>query len=233
MKLARDLADVRSVFASYDLDIQRKFYTHFHAKDPSYNKKNLGNLSKIKTITALASMYDPKRGYGLGHKVRKTTAGTWKTFPNGVLGVDLKNLEKNILSVRHHNTKHKVFGLPNIKITPKYKNIILSLLAGSEPSIKGMHADEKVHLKKLIKHSHTGSVDGRLPSLPRKPREKKTSAVDDLKDKFKVMIGEISAGNTSDILKGELKGLLSQMVAMKLITQKQATNCATDYDLSD
>ncbi len=204
-----------------------QYYQHYRKRDgDKYYRKGIAGHSK-KKIMEWISDHQKKYGYGL-RRPRRTTAGIWKTFPNGVLGVDVKTLGKGILSVRHHNSKHKVLGIPNISISPKYKTIILSLLNGIEPDIKGMKADEKLHLKKVIAHSHAGVVKGKLPSLKKKKRGP-PSLIDDLKNKFKIMIGEISAGNSSEIMRGQLSELLSTMVAKKLITEKQSLSAKQAY----
>jgi hypothetical protein len=198
--------------------------------------KNTGHL----TNAEIAEIYRTylsgqvyKTGKGLSTTVkapRKTTAGNWQTLPGGEVAIDLIQLEKRVLSVRHVKSKHKVLGMPNKEISAKFKSIILSLLSGSTPTLGKLSDEYKLILTKLIHHSKTNAkVGGKLPVIERKKPEKKSETLDKLSNSFKVMVGEITAGNDSTVLQNQLMLLLKTMIQKKLITKKQSMDVIKAY----
>jgi hypothetical protein len=150
--------------------------------------------------------------YNIGHK----------RFGN--FEVDMKKLHKhNQLSVRYASTKRKVLGMPNRIVGSGLKSAVLSLLHGKEVSAD-LDGLEHEHLRKLIVRS-----DADIDIEPLTKRHAKETDKEDLLRKLYIMLGEIEAGNNSEMMLSNLKSLIATLVHSKQLTKEKALEICSAY----
>lgn len=240
----------------YQMDYLKKLYDRALFVNPNYENPNMDAArklreSKYKQELFLALLntlemnlpveYIPltkvdereRVKFGLGAKKGHQRTPPLKLQQFGKLGIDLTQLNKNVLSVVHHHNKHKVTGIKNAELTTKSKNVVLSLLQGLEPDVKGLSQAEKELIAKLIRASKTSAkVQGKIPkvtSLNPAKNPHALSDVDKLRESFQVLVGSIEAKNDSVLLKNNLSILLNTMLERGLITKKQLLDCHRQY----
>jgi hypothetical protein len=147
--------------------------------------------------------------------------------PFGRLALDLDQLENgDVISIIYPGSRRKVNGLKNRVATPGMKLAISQIMAGVKPSTKGLNQEEIKYLE-LLTHMARIPADkrGAVPVTKRKA----VVPVKKLHDEFRVIIGEIEAGNDSKALRQQLSELLAVMVHRELITQEQAQRAIEEY----
>ena len=79
--------------------------------------------------------------------------------------------------------------------------------------------DNEKHLYKMIikKCKLAGNVNVRLDKL-------NSSEIDELKNRFNLVIGQIEAGNDNKDIKSEAKDLIQKMISKKLISNNAGIN---------
>ena len=152
----------------------------------------------------------PSIEYGYGIKTEK--------IPDiahfGKLLIRLKRLyHENILSIKHRN-KSSIGGLPNVKVSDKFVNIIMNLMENIHPrheDINRLSTPERQLYDRII---HLASLQKTVPNAGDK-------TLNEMKKRLHLLEGEIEIGNNNpDIIK-EIKKILSYLKALGAITPKQ------------
>ena len=123
---------------------------------------------------------------------------------------------KNILSIRSR-TRKSMNGYKDIRVSDTLASIIMKILKGetisrhdlallSEKEL--MIYDNLIYMSKLHK-THHNSVE---------------STVKKMKDRFKVLEGELEAGNNNELILKELHDLLFKMAKNNIISHSSAVN---------
>lgn len=147
----------------------------------------------------------------------------------GGLLIDLKKLKKNILSVSYPDGK-KVAGLPNVIIGDPFKKLITKKQVNSK-RMKLTDA-EKLHLNKLVEKSGiqlTPSKGKLLDEVPVEGSGVYFTNIADMKEKVKVLCGQIMAGNDSLAVKNELSEIVNLLQSKKQMSKEKAEEIIENF----
>ena len=146
-------------------------------------------------------------GWGLSHE----------TMPDYVkFGKVLILLPKlyyhNILSIKDHN-KINIPGFKNVQVSDKLVKILMNLLENHKPSmheINNLHTTEKQIYDRLIY----------LAGIHKSVSHTQDKTIHELKQRLKLIEGEIEAGNNSELLHKELYVILHALKDFKVLNNK-------------
>ena len=133
----------------------------------------------------------------------------------GNYSIPVKRLNKdNVLSVRYKKTNKMVPAFGSTKVSDGVKNKILGY-GTTSPLSKG----ETAFLDKLYKNSIGKKVGQHVcDQLP------VFTSMDQVREKARVLLGELAAGNTSVTAKNELSNLLHHLYKSKQLSKSDYTN---------
>lgn len=166
-------------------------------------------------------MSDIRIGDGLKGTSRKKKATGFTPF--GKLEIDKVKLGNNILSIRYGSSKHKVPEIGNCQISPSMQAAVVALLSNMEPNKDNLSVNERAVLDK-ISHlaASSNSRKGRGIKTPvAQVSNARMSAL--LKNRIKVIAGEIQAGNSSNAMKHQLSSVIRTGLEFGAISEKEAS----------
>ena len=141
-------------------------------------------------------------------------------------GIVLLSLHKlyyhNILAVKQHNIRLNIPGFKNVKVSDHFVKIILNMLEKKHPSvheINRLSVNEKQIYDRLIHLAHLNKM---LPHT-------KDKTVSELKQRLKLIEGEIQAGNNSPLLTKELYQVVYSLKDFGILTQKDITSYLSQF----
>jgi hypothetical protein len=136
----------------------------------------------------------------------------------GRIKIMLKKLYyDNILSVRKGPYKASIAGFSQAKVSEKMVQIILNLVSGVFPTSKDLDMlplKEKPLFDRLIY----------LAGIHKKTENNANKSVDFLKGRFKILDGEIRAGNNNPEIVKELRSVVHALKDMKHVNNKSAVD---------
>ena len=191
------------------------------AKELKRHKKAEKEAEKVSS-----SDDEGKGGCGLGFRHKKIKVGrgitatetpSYLSFGKYVIHMG-HLLDKNIA-----NFKYPSLGsIPSIKpltIGDDYKEFILDTLDNQKPNerlFNKLSAEEQKHFERVV--SGAGLVDTFKLKRNRTEQEKKDN------DRFELLRGEVMAGNNSEKVLKELRGLIVRFINEGRIHQREGTN---------
>jgi hypothetical protein len=127
-----------------------------------------------------------------------------------------KLMGEGVLSLSHPNGR-KVHGFPNQRVSKGVHHALSEIVAGGKVNPRKLASEDKAFLTDLLRRSHasvpTIGADVNMP-----PEEQ-----------LQLILGEMTAGNDSALLKGQLRKLLPYMVRMKMITAGHMADIKQHY----
>jgi hypothetical protein len=143
----------------------------------------------------------------------------------GVLGIDSKKLEKNIISIIRLRTRKKVDLLPNHHISNEFRLVLDQLIQGVFPqeAFDELSREEQEYLNRMIKVSHI-----KLEQPEPKITEQSTST---LQNRLLICVGEMDSYNNSKDLKLQTKLILSELYHRGELSSAEKTHIMTKYKL--
>ena len=139
-------------------------------------------------------------------------------FGNFVVDVGKLNRE-HVLSVKHLKSRKKVHEMANTSVTPQFKEVMHKVLAGGGLTTATMDllpAGEKDLMKRLVKRSRAD-----LELEVEKSEEPLT--------RLKIMLGEIEAGNDSQLLRDQLEAMVQRLQVEGVLTAELASQIRQSF----
>lgn len=143
----------------------------------------------------------------------------------GVLGIDSKKLEKNIISIIRLRTRKKVDLLPNHHISNAFRLVLDQLIQGVFPqeAFAELTPDEQEYLNRMIKVAHVKLE---------KPEPKITDQTNaTLQNRLLINIGEMESYNNSKDLKLQTKLILKELLNRKELSTAEVSHISSKYKL--
>ena len=124
---------------------------------------------------------------------------------------------RNILEIRHVKNRH-LTNIKPIRVSDKVKDLVYKLIDENINvfDFKGLKTEEKALLKLLAKQFNV-SLD--------------IIQGDEMDEDFRIMLGEIEAGNDSDLLKRKLKSYIYTFIAHGRLSRSAGMNLINQYGL--
>lgn len=173
----------------------------------------------VRTFTAFPNMKEETKtdllpiaqntDRGVGAYSGKVPFGKYKLDMSKLMG-------EGVMSMSHPNGR-KVHGFPNRRVSKGVHHALSQLMMGGKVNPRKLAAEDKVFMTRLLHRSHANvPAIGADVNMP--PEEQ-----------LQLILGEMSAGNDSDVLKGQLKKLLPYMCRMKMITPQHKAEITAHY----
>jgi hypothetical protein len=118
----------------------------------------------------------------------------------------------NILSVKNKKM-HAIEYFTNVKVSDNFVDVILQMCKNSKPNINNLTQDEKQLLDTLL---HVCGIKSSANS------SKKDDVINELKNKFKLVEGQLRAGNNNPLVIKELKDILKKLTLYNVVTLKNS-----------
>lgn len=138
-----------------------------------------------------------------------------KIMPFGIIELSPHKLfYENVLKITRKG-KH-LTGFPNVKVSNEFVAFIFKILDGQQPTLRDVNqlsAGEKQLFDSLI---FTAGLQKKVDSTG-------SGVKQSLKDRLRLIEGEIEAGNTSDLLIKEARKILQHLARMKIIGHRAAS----------
>jgi hypothetical protein len=138
-----------------------------------------------------------------------------KIMPFGLIELSPHKLfYENVLKITRKG-KH-LTGFPNVKVSNEFVTFIFKILDGQQPTLRDVNqlsAGEKQLFDSLI---FTAGLQKKVDSTG-------SGVKQTLKDRLRLIEGEIEAGNTSDLLIKEARKILQHLARMKIIGHRAAS----------
>lgn len=152
----------------------------------------------------------PRALTGLGANLQPIKHELPTLIDFGKVKISPKKLYYNNTLVIKHKSGSSFTGVPNVRVSDQFVNIIFNLLKGKKPTMKdfqGLDLSEKGIFDTLIFSAGLGKeVDNTFHETKQK-----------LKDRLQLVEGEVGAGNNNPALKREMSHLLSKMAHTGMI----------------
>ena len=211
-----------------------EFEKYFGSYGASYKRKILLYEGLFKERPAFEDTKVKIEGKGFKpNKVGKMRNDMRDNAAFGRLALDRKELNNNRLSLQYGHNGHRLTAYPKTDISNNMKNAIVAIMASQEPDFDTLDADDKHFLKELIKTS--GVEVSNLPKHMRKGSKKCKSIKEcgtpkqKLMNKFKILTGEIQAGNNNDQIKHDLKKIAHSMRSKGYLTKEQYDGVLSEF----
>jgi len=199
-------------------------------------------ISKIKTILSkLEPIQETKEEFEKPKSkrtVKKEMASPLISSPKKGMGIQGEFFEKfvpfgrviispsqlfyhHVLRIRESN-KHSITGMPDIKISEDFVNILMKILKEGQPTtteLKTLDDKERNMYDALLHKAH---LHKELPNTT-------DQSIPQLKHRLELVSGEIVAGNDNPVLKKELGHIISQMVSMRIISAKDGKQFINEH----
>ena len=118
----------------------------------------------------------------------------------------------NILSVKNKKM-HAIEYFTNVKVSDNFVDVILQMCKNSKPNTNDLTQDEKQLLDTLL---HVCGIKSSANS------SKKDDVVHELKNKFKLVEGQLRAGNNNPLVIKELKDILKKLTLYNAVSLKNS-----------
>jgi hypothetical protein len=118
----------------------------------------------------------------------------------------------NILSVKNKKM-HAIEYFTNVKVSDNFVDVILQMCKNSKPNINILTQDEKQLLDTLL---HVCGIKSSANS------SNKDDVLNELKNKFKLVEGQLRAGNNNPLVIKELKYILKKLTLYNVVTLKNS-----------
>jgi hypothetical protein len=118
----------------------------------------------------------------------------------------------NILSVKNKKM-HAIEYFTNVKVSDNFVDVILQMCKNSKPNINNLTQDEKQLLDTLL---HVCGIKSSANS------SNKDDVINELKNKFKLVEGQLRAGNNNPLVIKELKDILKKLTLYNVVTLKNS-----------
>ena len=118
----------------------------------------------------------------------------------------------NILSVKNKKM-HAIEYFSNVKVSDNFVDVILQMCKNSKPNTNDLTQDEKQLLDTLL---HVCGIKSSANS------SKKDDVVHELKNKFKLVEGQLRAGNNNPLVIKELKDILKKLTLYNAVSLKNS-----------
>ena len=197
-----------------DDDIRDRYY--MDALNEQRAEANRQNIQTVKVINPDDGTLLQVQGNGLKKKRRGRPLGSGMPKPViikeprfigfGINEINNEKLNKNILSVRR-KTKTNIMGMPQRKVSEKFKGVVKTILGGGMPKFKELEEldeEEKEYLHKLVSKS---DLDDKL-TVPAPSKDKYEKMINE----FEVMKGQIMSGNDNKEYVKKFKLLVLKLV---------------------
>jgi hypothetical protein len=152
----------------------------------------------------------PRALTGLGAELQPIKHELPSLIEFGKVKISPKKLYYNNTLVVKHKSGSSFTGIPNVRVSDQFVNIILNLLKGKKPTMKdfqSLELSEKGIFDTLIYSAGLGKeVDNTFDQTKRQ-----------LKERLQLVEGEVGAGNTNPALKKEMFYLLNKMAHTGLV----------------
>ena len=205
------------------------FETIVSASRKTNTEKNMTKSQIIAVFTELRNIIDNARSMnppvvGFGFKKpqrRKVGSGTTSTdFEKGKIYLDMTKLNSNTLSIKYRKTGNK--AMDDFPISDKVKSCIVDICTGKfdKQKFNKLALEEK---KAIVFFNDKFGLEEISENNP----------VISLNEEYKVLIGELEAGNNSSLIKKRLKQILFELVKYKKISSSKMRNICFQLDNSD
>jgi hypothetical protein len=153
----------------------------------------------------------------------------------GKYTIDKKKLGNNIVSFNHKSgpgtgssarRNHTITGLPAFKVSDAFRGVILEILNDMPVNLNVLNDKEMEQFRRIIKASKK-NFNSKLSNNQREALS--ALAEDEQMNRLSILIGELSAGNTSKALKTELSQTLNSLNKAGLISAKQVIDATKRY----
>lgn len=219
-----------------DLAVRNYFLKRYPNNPAKYSKTPTSNLLGIygreiiagqQKVSKDGSSSSGQQGHGISlNKIGQHRADMRKDVAFGRYEIDRNALNRNVLSLRFTHNKHPLTNYPRMSISDHLRCGIEAIMSGTYFDINSLDAVEKRFLDTLVKNS---KVNFSMPKTFGLTHEKKFKTVKEVgstkakyEAKFKILTGEILAGNDSKEIMKELRELCLQMSSSGLLTHDQA-----------
>lgn len=172
----------------------------------------------------------PLGGHGLVRASRQSSY-----LPFGAYRINETHLKRGILSLAHKGTAaangssvivKKVVGLPNRALSREFQEALIEMIDSAKfPDISDLTDEEKEYFYLIVAKAHvdvkmTRSQKAKVDSLAvLSAQGGKHTNLDALKQRFAILVGETTAGNTGNPqIKAELRRILNAFLRQKVIT---------------
>ena len=159
-------------------------------------------------------------GNGFKHR-RKVGRGTSSDYEKGKIFIDFSKLNNDVLSIKYRKTGNK--AVEDMPINGMVKQCIIDLCMGKFD--KNKFNKLSVEEKKIIVYVHDKFQFAVLSD--------EINPILGLEKEYKLLIGQIEAGNDSSLIKKRIKEILFELVKYKKISSSLMRNIVFRLDNSD
>jgi hypothetical protein len=141
----------------------------------------------------------------------------WDNVEFGRYNIDKNKLNGNVLSFAHKTSNHTVTNLPSMRISDKFKCVILEILNDMPVNLNGLSDTEMEQFRYILKMSKKAF------------KNPISNNNQELLNRVEIIIGEIAAGNNAKALKVELSQTLNAAHKAGLISAKQVKQATSHF----
>lgn len=225
----------RKAFLSYYLDMIEKLEKNEEIKTQilelarntmKSNNKRFKQLTSQQTeklyndIRQIVINNNDFMGNGFKHR-RKVGKGTSSDYEKGKIFIDFSKLNNDVLSIKYRKTGNK--AIEDIPINAMVKQCIIDLCMSKFD--KNKFNKLSVEEKKIIVFVHDKFQFGVLSD--------EINPILGLEKEYKLLIGQIEAGNDSSLIKKRIKEILFELVKYKKISSSLMRNIVFRLDNTD